>query len=85
MFANITWRKFFKVLALIALMVAIGMCMAKAERGQVGSQHVADTWMYIMASLFGIYDAILFVYLTGKAIRGRRTKKTEEVANGEEH
>lgn len=57
MFANITWKKFFKTLGVLALMVGIGFAVKYGEDGQVGTNNVLSKTIFIMAG-FGVLYAL---------------------------
>ena len=57
MFANITWKKFFKTLGVLALMVGIGFAVKYGEDGQVGTENVLSKTIFIMAG-FGVLYAL---------------------------
>ena len=72
MFANITWKKFFKTLGVLAVMVGIGFAVKYGEDGQVGTENVLSKSIFIMAG-FGVLYAlgVLAVLLSrGKKIDG---------------
>jgi len=71
MFANITWKKFFKTLGVIALMVGLGFAVKYGEDGQVGTENVMSKSIFIFAGFGGLYAlGVLAVLL--------RRKKAEE-------
>lgn len=67
MFANITWKKFFSVLAIAALTAACAFAVKYGEDGQVGTGNEISTTMFVMAGLAVVYDlAILPILLKRK-------------------
>ena len=75
MFANITWKKFFMTLGVLALIVGIGFAVKYGEDGQVGTENVLSKSIFIMAG-FGVLYAlgVLAVLLSrGKKSDGEST------------
>ena len=75
MFANITWKKFFKTLGVLALMVGIGFAVKYGEDGQVGTDNILSKSIFIMAGFGALYAlGVLAVLLS-------RVKKSDGDGN----
>ena len=66
MFANITWKKFVMTLAVIAAMVGFGFAVKIGEDGQVGTENVLSTSIFVMAGFGGLYALGVLAVLLGR-------------------
>ena len=70
MFANITWKKFFKTLGVLALMVGIGFAVKYGEDGQVGTENVLSKSIFIMAGFGVLYALGVLAVLLSRGKKG---------------
>lgn len=66
MFANITWKKFFTILAVALGVTACAFAVKYGEDGQVGTGNEISTTMFIMSGLAGLYDLAIIPVLLRK-------------------
>ena len=65
MFANITWKKFFMTLGVLALMAGFGFAVKCGEDGQVGTDNVLSKSIFIMAGFGALYALGVLAVLDG--------------------
>ena len=70
MFANITWKKFFKTLGVLALMVGFGFAIKCGEDGQVGTENILSKSIFIMAGLGVLYALGVLAVLLSRGKKG---------------
>lgn len=66
MFSNFTWKKFIVILLVVLGMAGIACAVKYGEDGQVGSDNVLSTWLFIMAGLVALYDVLVLAIILRK-------------------
>ena len=83
MFANITWKKFVMTLLVIAGMVGLGFAVKYGEDGQVGTENIVSTSIFVMACFGGLYAlgvlAVLLLRGRGEAGEGEEAVAEQDV------
>jgi len=75
MFSNFTWKKFVVILLVVLGMTGAAFAVKYGEDGQVGSDNVLSTWLFIMTGFVAFYDLlVLMIVLRKLRIRGRDSR-----------